>query len=502
MSADKSAEQLATLEEYSYLKPLLRIRQFLSNIEKDWSRRNLVGRTQYSGFSRLRPDVFDFDTCKTLYAALITADMDEEERAYQVALKIENGELPDTETNRHLAKPQFRHVTPKDVITVEWLWSLHTFNSRTYEAVHIYDSIWNGHETYTERLLDHEPGKSVKIPSTPQPQGFYLYCGERSDDPNVYLTENWFTTQNEEWSNCNGFNILGLRDICGEFAEVSRPHRVYKERKNGEDFDDLMCDFNVSDSFEVDEELANEIMAYPDCYLNYQASRGLYLPQTAAMKFLKIGVISIGKGKEPIYQSMAKRAQYYAARKLTGGLSWSDIESVKQRDDLQLLTPEQFKSHQSRLVELYQQLCCISVVALSDEFVNAANLETFDVSLIDLIYVFYQLADIPEHGEFDIEKVYQHQLIGVKSAALKVKLSNPNRYVEDKLKLLFSTISPTSNFIPENKILEKGVKELLKVGKSLVDQLTFKSKETQLSVKATVFITDAKGRKYEQTELF
>lgn len=132
VSADKSAEQLATLEEYSYLKPLLRIRQFLSNIEKDWSRRNLLGRTLYSGFSRLRPDVFDFDTCKTLYAALITADVDEEERAYQVALKIENGELPDTETNRHLAKPQFRHVTPKDVITVEWLWSLHTFTLRNF----------------------------------------------------------------------------------------------------------------------------------------------------------------------------------------------------------------------------------------------------------------------------------------------------------------------------------------------------------------------------------
>ncbi|WP_305810308.1 hypothetical protein [Photobacterium kishitanii] len=102
-----------------------------------------------------------------------------------------------------------------------------------------------------ERLLDHDPlhGNKNKVAATTQPAGYWLYCGERSTEPESYLYEDWLINDINEWSHCNGHKLLGLRDILGEFSETATAQHIYKKRADGSYYNDMMCEFNELDAF-------------------------------------------------------------------------------------------------------------------------------------------------------------------------------------------------------------------------------------------------------------
>ncbi|KJG60581.1 hypothetical protein UA42_14610 [Photobacterium kishitanii] len=371
---------------------------------------------------------------------------------------------------------------PKDVIGVEMMWSLHTFNANTFEAISLYTQIWNGDESVMERLLDHDPlhGNKNKVAATTQPAGYWLYCGERSTEPESYLYEDWLINDINEWSHCNGHKLLGLRDILGEFSETATAQHIYKKRADGSYYNDMMCEFNELDAFDIDDEMAEEILSWPEYYLNLKSSQQLYLPQHAAVKFLKLGVVKLGKGKERIYQSMSRRAQYYAARHLTGGLSWSDIDKIKQRNDLVLLTKTQFDAHKLRLVMLYQQLACIVVSCHSASFINAINqeeninkMEVFQSVFTDAIGRYYINQNNSEKSKVLLNRIFDSTMSNAQELASGIVISNKEFLLDDIVTTFFCNLKSGSLLISEELILAGGFDKFKAIATELFMKLEF-----------------------------
>lgn len=346
MAQDKSLEQLIESDSnrYGYLRPLNKIRNFIWNIQHDWSRRNLLGRTATNGFSRLRPDVFSFQTCRTLLAALITADYDEYNRAQHVAQQLSTGEIEANEVNLRLAKPQFCFVKPEDVICCEFLWSLHTFNVQPFEAVMLYHNIWHKGDTTAFERLDGDSIPITLVKKTPHPKGDYLFVGDETLNLEARLSGNISC-----WDTYNGYENLGLRNVMNEFCELETPTLV--ETKTNSFF---IQQYEIGEYFSVDSHQAALMVAEPEWYLNVSANR-LRLPQSSAITFLSKGVVTLGKGKEYLYHQMCLRAQKYNAMGLVSGMSWSDIDLVRENCRDLVLTEQQYNQHKLKLAKLCQQ---------------------------------------------------------------------------------------------------------------------------------------------------
>ena len=83
------------------------------------------------------------------------------------------GEVEDNAYNRRMSKPQFRIVSPAQLIHICFLWGFHQFNSRPFRAIEIYRSVWE------DEILDLLESEDLEtpVPKIPQPPSMWLDLG-------------------------------------------------------------------------------------------------------------------------------------------------------------------------------------------------------------------------------------------------------------------------------------------------------------------------------------
>ncbi|MDN2483971.1 hypothetical protein [Vibrio agarivorans] len=315
---DKSLNNMLDKEEYSYLRPLSRIRNFLHKTHYDWDERLITNRSIDAwGYVKLQPDLYSFEKVRRLLHAMITADVWEKERAYLHSLRYFNDEMPKTEMNRRLCDPQFELVSQEDLLRVEFLWSFHQFSDRPWSALAIWNAVHN--EDDYEFLSDVDQMETVN--RSPQPKAKYLYVGK-------------------DWTE-GGIN-QGLIDHSLEWTSFDSDHlRVNRERKvNGEMRSYQTMHVSISQSLSVScDDAVYWIFQDPSFYLKHHDS--FYNPVTSSMTLLRMGVIEIANGKIGSYQRMAERQQFFHSKRLTGRVLMSDLDA---REDLDILSSEGHKA--------------------------------------------------------------------------------------------------------------------------------------------------------------
>lgn len=304
--SDKSMENLlADTDRYGYLENLNRLRNYIAATFYDWTKRNNVGRTIYDRFIKIQPDTYSAAMTEKLLQVAVSIDYAEYQRAERVTAALAAGTIESTPHNRRMAEPQFRLVNAQQIIHIDYMWSLHHFSSYPYRALEIYRKVWDGELL---DLLDAEKDMAP-VPRTPQPK------------------ELWLDLKKTSWS-LGGLHD-GLSDPLSEMTAFD-DEGVLSTVKTKDGLRKLVA-YTVDSEITVNAETASFIV-WEECErLIASARKGHYTPAAAAIYYLRIGAVSVAKGKQALYHEMSQRGQTYRQLGLSGNVS---IQEIAQRHPL------------------------------------------------------------------------------------------------------------------------------------------------------------------------
>lgn len=314
---DKSMSNMLKNEDrYAYMRQLYRIQQLLAKTRYDWSFRNPVGRTIYEGgYIRWQPDVYSVEFTERLLRACLTADYLEQKRAEMMVSLLANGELEINEWNMRMLDPQFRIVNEQDIIMIDFVWSLHNYHSTPFKALEIYKDVWeNGNLETLDDVPDMEPATK-----TPMPTAKWVHVGD-----------DWIVDP----------RASGLVDFTSQMvvfdsdtSTLTRPvNTKYGERE--------LINANEDLELSIDAEGAYFILHYEYDRLIEIAESQMFSPTEAAHYYLRIGTISIARGKIALYDRMAIRGQRYRELGISGHQS---INGPDPSAGLQVLSNKEYQ---------------------------------------------------------------------------------------------------------------------------------------------------------------
>ncbi len=319
------------VERYAYMVNLNKIQRFLAVKQWDWNLRHPIGRTIYAGgFIKITPDVFAPSFLERLLHVCCSADYVEQMRADNLKLKLLFGEVENNAYNRRMSKPQFRIVSPAQLIHICFLWGFHQFNSRPFRAIEIYRSVWE------DGILDLLEGEDLEtpVPKTPQPPSMWLDLGA------------------EEWSESS------LTDgICDPMASMAyfdgQDSELAATTVNTFEGPRKVVAMATSQELEIDQDAANWLIwqEYPRFIEDIEAG---FINNTAATTYLlRMGVVSLSPGAIARMHNMAQRGQKLAAMGLTGDQSLFELFC---RQDLGLVAEKTyFERLSAQLLRKYQK---------------------------------------------------------------------------------------------------------------------------------------------------
>lgn len=315
-------------EKYGYLKGLNAFRQYLISTRRDLSRRQWLGRKLSSaGYLKVTPSMYSYEMRRDLLRFLLTLDIEEEERAAEHEARLFRGEIPDTEDNRVLCGPMFQLVTAKQLVSIDFAWSLDYGPKTAFPALV---------EWYEIRTL----GKRYSVPE--------IAPIARIDVPAV----RWFNTKDR------GVHapIDGLVDQFLEGLNKTRnPQRpavrIVRDRRDGSVR--KLVYHEESNEMSIDSADALLFVESADDGF-YELAKSL-LPGDSAKFYLDRSLVRLAKGRAADSDEALRNAQYW--RRLQNLLGWeTDLrEYVQQRtisdDEHKALLEEQEKQAASRTNE-------------------------------------------------------------------------------------------------------------------------------------------------------
>lgn len=314
---DKSMTNLleSDPEKYGHMEGLNRLQRYLIKVQWDWSKRHSVGRTLFTGgFIRIQPDVFGPNLTARLLHVCCSLDVVEQRRACDVAEAIEQGQLEDNEHNREMARPQFRLISIETLMFIEWLWSLHHFQPKPFQAMAIYHRAWSDGDL---DLLEDEPDIEP-VPKTPHPKPYWVKVGS------------WY-------GNSSVFGALS--DPTAEMLEFEPEQSLDFKVINTKVGRRRVVHFNEESEVTINSEAA-EFALFNDYHrLRDAVKGGTYTPSYAAAYLLRLGVVSLAKGMVAKSDEMMARGQRYHQLQLTGALT---VEDIVARPDLTVLSNDDY----------------------------------------------------------------------------------------------------------------------------------------------------------------
>lgn len=124
VSADKSMDAFLTQEQYSYMQPLARFREYLNNTLFDYSKRTWIGRTIKDGHIVYGPDAYSPEYVQDLLRFALTIDRDEQHAAARLGIS-----------------PRFRIVSLRALVAIDALWSLQAY-TLPFSALAIFHDVY------------------------------------------------------------------------------------------------------------------------------------------------------------------------------------------------------------------------------------------------------------------------------------------------------------------------------------------------------------------------
>ena len=318
-TTDKSMISLLESDsaKYSYMKGLNRVQQFLAKSRYDWSLRHVVGRTIYDGgYIKIQPDVYSPKTLKKLLHAILSYDYLEQQRAASLASKLVSGQVEDNEFNQQFSKPQFQIIDERQLIAIEFLWSMHHFQKLPFEAIELWHKVY----THNELELLEEADTMPIVERVQQPKPMWLKV--------------------DTWA--DGSNMDGLSDFWTELtyfdSEASQTHRVIKTNEGNR----RVVDYVDTEVFDVDLDVAKFIVWNEYKQLNADKRDGNYKPYYSTSYLLRMGAVTLGKGQSARYHTMAQRGQAYHRMGVTGDVTMESIANDPKLKPL-LLNDSEYK---------------------------------------------------------------------------------------------------------------------------------------------------------------
>ncbi|MFP3637736.1 phosphoadenosine phosphosulfate reductase family protein [Paraburkholderia sp. SIMBA_054] len=279
---DRSMESMVQEPEHAYMAGLNKFRNYLLATQWDMSRRELVGRKlSKAGYIRVQADTLSFNSRIELLKYLCTLDALEIERAEQMDEDLASGRVPDTPANRELCSVRFEMVTPRQLVAIDFMLSMHHYAPHAFPAL----SVWYDVHKLGRRYHIPDVKKSPKVPI--ELHGWYHVGQYDAEVP-----------------------VDGLRDYKAEmWSPYLHPDRLsaHAQTTSGE----RVVYFEETDLLEVDAEAA---CAFVTCTFDTQFMlRSQQFPGMDSARFwLNQRILTLPADQSQRYQEMAKRGQYFA----------------------------------------------------------------------------------------------------------------------------------------------------------------------------------------------
>lgn len=203
---DTSLRQMIASDptRYGRLKLLADFRDFLANVQFDWSRRDYVGRTiDKNGYIRIAADGF---------APALLADL----LWYSLSIQAETGH---------------KIITPAQLIAIDARWSLYGLH-RPFEALRIEARVSAGERRFPPQIREY--------PKTPVPDyGKVFVGGDWNDDINAELFDQRYSDELTRRLYPTGLRdpLLELTSECGTELKVLSNGRVVIDYEGGPNMD-------------------------------------------------------------------------------------------------------------------------------------------------------------------------------------------------------------------------------------------------------------------------
>ncbi|HHZ6935154.1 TPA: phosphoadenosine phosphosulfate reductase family protein [Pseudomonas aeruginosa] len=297
---DKSMEAMivSAPEKHGHMEGINRFRNHLIATRWDMGRRDWIGRTHSeAGYINVTGTAYSAEMRRELLRYLLTLDVLEEERAEEHDARMFRGELETTDSNEMLRGTTFQFITPKNLLAIDFAWSL------SYGFDHAFPALT---EWYEIRVL----GKRYPIEDVaPAEKG-------------VIPEQRWFKL--DEWQ--SPALEMGLQDAYLEATNKDRyperpAMRTIRDRFEGKDRNIVY--FEEADEMEID---PSDAMLFADEFDEafYEMAKTL-APTDSAKFYLNRGMVKLARGKAADYDEMARRAQFW--RRMQRDLGSNDLRS-------------------------------------------------------------------------------------------------------------------------------------------------------------------------------
>ena len=297
---DKSMEAMiaSAPEKHGHMEGINKFRNLLINTRWDMGRRDWIGRTRSeAGYINVTGTAYSAEMRRELLRYLLTLDVLEEERAEEHDARMFRGELEKTETNGMLRGITFQFITPKNLLAIDFAWSL------SYGFDHAFPALT---EWYEIRVL----GKRYPIlDAAPVEKG-------------LISEQRWFKL--DAWQ--SPALEMGLQDAYLEATNKERypdrpAMRTIRDRFEGKDRNIVY--FEEADEMEID---PSDAMLFADEFDEafYEMAKTL-APTDSAKFYLNRGMVKLARGKAADYDEMARRAQFW--RRMQRDLGGTDLRA-------------------------------------------------------------------------------------------------------------------------------------------------------------------------------
>ncbi|MBP2086375.1 MULTISPECIES: phosphoadenosine phosphosulfate reductase family protein [Pseudomonas] len=297
---DKSMEAMiaSAPEKHGHMSGINRFRNHLINTRWDMGRRDWIGRTHSdAGYINVTGTAYNAEMRRELLRYLLTLDVLEEERAEEHDARMFRGELERTESNEILRGVTFQFITAKNLLAIDFAWSL------SYGFDHAFPAL---SEWYEIRVL----GKRYLIDDvTPVEKG-------------IIPEQRWFKF--DDWQ--SPAQEMGLQDA---YLEATNKHRypgrpamrTIRDRFEGKDRNIVY--YEEAAEMEID---PADAMCFVDEFDDafYTLAKSL-APTDRAKFYLNNGMVKLAKGKAAEYDAMARRAQFW--QRMARDLAGTDLRS-------------------------------------------------------------------------------------------------------------------------------------------------------------------------------
>lgn len=327
---DKSMEAMidSAPEKHGHLDGVNKLRNFLIQTRWDMSRREILGRkVSEAGHFGVGPTNYSADMRRELLRYLLTLDVLEEERAEAHDAAMFRGDITDggLEMIQSLRGITFQHITPKQLIAIDFAWSLSHGFDHAFPALR---------EWYEIRVL----GKRYPIPP--------LEAVQKSGVPAMC----WYPIpEGEGPAYEEGLQDAFIAAANREQYPSRPPMRTIRDRYQGKPRQVVY--YEEADEMEID---AAEATLFVEAFdeERYLVSQSFPAWDSAKI-YLNHGLIKLGRGKAADYDELARRAQYWSRvqRRLGGDdlgeyLMANAITDAEHKRLLEALAPAQAEEPQ------------------------------------------------------------------------------------------------------------------------------------------------------------